>query len=127
MTRALAAAAAIVVCAWFALGIRQAHDTDAATAIVSGSAKLTAAQARRADSLLDGASTLNPDRQVDVLRAQVATKLGLKQRAEQILRPVVRGEPDNIVAWFAVVQAAPSVAIFKDGLHHIYLLNPRIK
>jgi predicted Zn-dependent protease len=127
MVRALAAVAAILVCAWFALGAHQAHDTDAATAIVDGSAKLTAAQANRANSLLDGASTLDPDRQIDVLRARVATARGQKEHAEQILRPVVRSEPDNIVAWFAVVQGAPSVAVFKDGLHHIYLLNPRIK
>ncbi len=64
---------AAVACAWFALGVRQAHDTDAATALVDG-AKLSASQARKADSLLKSAAALNPDREIDLLRAQVALR-----------------------------------------------------
>jgi hypothetical protein len=114
MLRAAVAAFALVACAWFALGARQAHELSAATAIVTGGPTLTAAQARHADSLLSSAATLNPDRQVDVLRAQVALEQGDPGRARSILTPVVRQEPDNLSAWvqYARASARDPVAFF---------------
>jgi predicted Zn-dependent protease len=106
------AAFAAVVAAWFAMGIRQAHDTDAATAILSANPRLTAAQARHATDLLQAARFLNPDRQVAVLRAQVDAARGDLRGARRILKRVVASEPDNLVAWIALARA--SVGDLKD-------------
>ncbi len=71
---------AVVACAWFALAIRAAHNSNRVSAIVSGQAPLTAAEAAHARSLLDAPRTLNPDTAVDLLRAKVA--LGTQRRGE---------------------------------------------
>ena len=49
--RAALLALALVACAWFAIGARQAHDLDSATAIVSGQTPLPAGQAGEAAAL----------------------------------------------------------------------------
>jgi hypothetical protein len=104
--RILAVVAAIVVCAWFALGVVQAHDTDAATTVIGASVHLTHAQALQADSLLSSAGTLNPDTTVTLLRGEAALKSGHPRRALAIELPVTRAEPLNVDAWAAVATAA---------------------
>ncbi len=113
-TRAAMIAVALVVGAWFALGVRQAIDTSRATSIVSGPGNLDPAGARRADSLLHAAGELNPDRTVDILRAQLQDSQGQSSRAERLLLRVVHSEPMNILAWFALATAAtdkPTVSL----------------
>ncbi len=100
---------AIVVCAWFALGIRQTRDTARATAIVSATQTPNAEQAARARSLLRSAGTLNPDRQLDVLRGQLALFRGENRSATRILEGVVHEEPQNVAAWVYLAQAAFNV------------------
>jgi len=97
--RGLTLVVAIVACAWFAVGIRQAHDTDAASAIVSGGHRLDAAAAARASSLLSGAAVLNPDRQVGLLRAELAAERGRRARAQRLALMVAHAEPRNVQAW----------------------------
>lgn len=97
--RALPAVIAIVVCLWFALGVRQAHDTAAAAAIVSSGHSVSAAQAARATSLLSDAAVLNPDRQVDLLRAELAAESGRRNEARRITLMVARAEPRNYQVW----------------------------
>jgi predicted Zn-dependent protease len=98
-------AIAVLATAWFALGIHQTDDLSAATAIAS-SAHPSAAAAARADRLLDSAATLNPDRTVQITRAQLALARGRARRARAILGGVVRDEPQNLDAWILLVRAS---------------------
>lgn len=102
--RGLTLVAAIVVCAWFAVGVRQAHDTVAAAAIVSGGHRLSAAAAARAASLLSGAATLNPDRQVGLLRAELAAERGRRALAQRLVLTVTHAEPRNPQAWLLLTK-----------------------
>lgn len=103
--RAALAALAVLAAAWFALGVRQAHDTARATAILSSS-KLTQAQAHRATRLLDAAAFLNPDREVEVLRARVDLARADKAGARAILRRVVSQEDSYLEAWIWLARAS---------------------
>lgn len=99
------ALAAVAVAAWFGLGWVQARDTQRAATLVSA-ANLSPAQAQAATSLLSSAGTLNPDRAVDLLRAQLASDQHHNRQALAILRSVTRAEPLNFEAWKAFVDAA---------------------
>jgi predicted Zn-dependent protease len=126
IARVLIACLGVVACAWFALGIRQAHDTDRVTTIVgglTGQQRLTAQQAARADSLLDSAATLNPTRTVDLLRARVALLRGHRPTARQILLGVVKSEPNNIDAWYGLATSASDGATVQHALARIAQLN----
>lgn len=125
--RIVLALAALVVGAWFALGVREAHEINRATSIVgglNGQHKLTAAQAAQARSLLSSASVLNPDRQVDVVRARVALLRNDRPLAVRILRGVVRAEPDNLEAWYGIATSASSGATVNAALAQISKLQP---
>jgi predicted Zn-dependent protease len=99
-------AVAVLLAAWFGLGVRQARDVAQATAIVSGSTPLTAAQARHASDLLHAAAFLNPDRQVDVLRARVDLGRGNEPGARAILKRVVSQERSYLEAWIWLARAS---------------------
>lgn len=98
----------LVVCAWFALGIRQATSLTAAETLVDAQTHATAAQARRVQSLLDEAAMLNPDREVDILRARILLERGQDRPALGIIEGVTRAEPQNIEAWLWLAHASPS-------------------
>jgi predicted Zn-dependent protease len=97
---------ALAVCAWFALGTRQSIDTNQAQKLVSNSRTLPTAQAQRALSLLGSAGTLNPDREVDILKGQVLLERGDPRAARAVLTAVTRAEPRNLDAWVKLAQAA---------------------
>jgi predicted Zn-dependent protease len=97
---------ALAACAWFALGIEQARDTDRATALLSSQTPLSPATASRVGSLLASAGTLNPDSTIDLLRSRLASLQHDPSRAIEILQEVTRREPLNISAWLALAQAA---------------------
>jgi hypothetical protein len=121
---------AVVLCAWFALGIRQAHEIDQATAIVSGlngQGKLDPAAASRARSLLSSAGVLNPDLQVDVLRARVALLTNNRASATRILLGVVHSEPMNLDAWYGLATSAQSGATISLALSRIAQLEPKTR
>ena len=123
----LALIGALVVCAWFALGIRQSHDLNAATGIVSARAPLTAGQARRATGLLDAAGRLNPDTAVDLARSQLALRQGNAARARAIALGVTRSEPQNIEAWLSYGSAsAHDPRAFARALRHLDALAPPV-
>jgi predicted Zn-dependent protease len=90
---------AIVVCAWFGLGIRQAREINRATSIIAQRGTIPAAQLRAAASALRSARTLNPDAEVNILRARLAVQQQQPRQAERILKTVVRGEPMNLEGW----------------------------
>jgi hypothetical protein len=105
-------ALAVVAAAWFALGVRQARDTARAAAIVSASARPTAAQARHASDLLSAAGFLNPDRLLDVLRARLDLVRGDEPAARAILKRVTHDERFYLDAWVWLARA--SVGDLKD-------------
>ncbi len=122
------AALGLLATAWFALGVYQSHAVSEARSIAAGAGRLTGAQARHADHLLRDAGTLNPDRTVDVLRAQVALARGDAAGSRRILSGVVAGEPENLDAWIALARA--STANFRQrqiALLRILKLAPPAK
>jgi predicted Zn-dependent protease len=114
LLRVAAGVIALVCCAWFALGARQAIDLSRATAIASQQRPLGPKQVRRARSLLDEAGTLNPDQQVNVVRAELAIDQGENSRARQILHAVIHREVNNLQAWLTYARAS------KDDLVQAY-------
>jgi len=124
--RWICAALALVVCAWFALGIRQAVNTSRASAIANQGSYLTAAQVRRVSSLADSARLLNPDKEPDVLLGQAEVEHGDFQRARRVLQRVTRSEPRNIEAWVWITKASGSdPVLFYAALIHVRELEPR--
>jgi predicted Zn-dependent protease len=106
IVRAAAALLALVVCAWFAIGIRQSVDTNRASALIGGGTRLTAPQVRRARSQLSSAAFLNPDLTIELLRGQLALDQGRKAAAERAIESVTRREPLNLIAWVKLIVAA---------------------
>jgi hypothetical protein len=106
LVRAAVVVVSTAIAAWFAVGVRQAHGIAAAGSIVGGGARVNAASARRATNLLSAAGQLNPDTQVDVLRAQLYLDLGNRPAARRVLERVVKEEPDNAVAWEWLAKAS---------------------
>lgn len=107
LARAAAVMLALVLCAWFAVGIRQAHETGAAARIVNSSGPVTAADAAHARSLLSAAAILNPDAQVDLLRGTLALRQGNLADGARIATDVIRSEPMNVQAWLLLAEASP--------------------
>ena len=97
---------ALAACAWFALGVRQTRDTNRAAAILAAPGTLTPADAARVTTLLNDAGTLNPDRQVQLLRAALAVREGHSPAARAIVFGVLASEPQNIDAWVALARAS---------------------
>jgi hypothetical protein len=96
---------ALVLCAWFGLGIVQAHDTNTATTIINEPG-MSAKQAKHVRALLRGAGTLNPDLQVQLLRGRLALLENDRARAVGIFRDATRREPMNVQAWLLLAEAA---------------------
>lgn len=125
--RVLGVALALAGCAWFIVGIQQANDTADASALVSGPAPLSAARAAHARALLHSAGQLNPDTQVDLLRAQFDRDQGDYGAARVVIRSVLRAEPQNAQAWLALAHSANgNRQIFYTALIHIRALVPPV-
>jgi predicted Zn-dependent protease len=118
-------ALAILGCAWFVLGIRQAHETARATAIIARRGVLTATELSNAASLLRSARVLNPDAEVEILRGRLTLAANHPRRAMQILEAVARDEPLNLEAWVWLAGVAlgdPPEA--RVAVAHINRLDP---
>jgi hypothetical protein len=100
------AAVAVVACAWFVLSARQAHDLDAATALLQKQSGYTAAGSARTRSLLDSASFLEPGTDVTLLRARLAMEQHRWKRARRLVDQATRAEPDNLQAWISALDLA---------------------
>ena len=123
--RILIAALCVVVCAWFVVAARDAHEVDAAASTLASGQSASPAALRSAASQLDAAAFLNPDQQVGVLRG----RLGLAEHrfgaARRVLERVTRDEPMNLDAWILLVGASlskPSEA--RAALAQIARLDP---
>lgn len=124
LARVVTAGVALVVVAWFALGAHQARELDHARTLISAASSLSAAQAARADSMLAAAGTLNPDQEVNLLRARVALLKGDRPQAARILEQLVRSEPLNLEGWVWLAQAAVSDrTIFGQAILNIRRLD----
>lgn len=99
-------ALAVVVCAWFALGIEQSHDQSRAVALMAEPGRTSSSQTAHILHLLGRAATLNPDRQIDLLRAQADLRAGNDTSALRTAQAVVRAEPQNATAWVVLSYAA---------------------
>jgi thioredoxin-like negative regulator of GroEL len=89
-------ALALLMSAWLGIGLRQESSAERARELIE---RPGAPPAREVADLLDRAGWLNPDREVDFMRAQLAFETGDQPRAQHILSDVVADEPQNIVAW----------------------------
>lgn len=124
--RVLVAAVAVVACAWFALGAREARDTAKATSILDGSSRLSAAQAQRTRSLLSSAATLNPDREVTILKARLALVQGNASAATRLLKGVIDAEPRNLEAWMHLAIADHAPADLAVTIRKLAELDPQL-
>lgn len=120
---------AVVVCAWFGLGIVQAQDADHATTILASANALSATQRAHVVSLLDSADALNPGTGIELLRAQLAAVENHTQLEGRILETVTRAEPLNLDAWLALAKwgLAHDHAVLNTSVTHISALDPRLK
>ena len=114
---------AVVACAWFVLGARQAHEVDQATNVVTASSP-TAAQLRAAAGQLHSAAFLNPDRTVDILQARVAILQHRLPQARRILTAVTRDEPQNLEGWIWYTGANLGRPAGRMGRARITALDP---
>jgi hypothetical protein len=99
------AAVAVLACAWFVVGLRQAHEIDAATNLLNnGGTERSAAVQQHARSLLDSAAFINPGVDVTLLRAQLAENEGAWANAARVLYQAASAEPDNLSVWIAYLR-----------------------
>jgi thioredoxin-like negative regulator of GroEL len=124
--RGLLALMALAACAWFGLGVVQARDTSQAQSILGAQPSLGPAEARHVTSLLWGASTLNPDRDVSILRAKLDLLEGRRAAATAVMRKVVGSEPDNIEAWVQMAQTDHTPAGLERAIRNLARLDPRL-
>jgi len=115
----------IVICAWFAVGIRQAHDTARVTALLGSGPPLSHSQVNDVNSLLHSAAQLNPDTTVTMLRAQLASELDRRRQATRLLLRVVHEEPMNAPAWEQLAGTTTNHTIYIQSLITIANLLPR--
>ena len=129
LARGAVLAVAVLACAWFVVGIRQAANTTRATTAISSGTDLSAARAARIASWLNAAGWLNPDQQVNVLRGQLALDQNQRAHAELIVERVTRKEPDNLQAWLVLLQATldRDRRVFDIAVKALYRLDPRAK
>jgi Flp pilus assembly protein TadD len=123
--RAALLALALAAAAWFAIGARQARDTNQASSIIATGGPLSRAQAAHASALLGSAGFLNPDSEVDVLRARLERARGDVAGARAILNRVVAREPDDAEAWFQLASSsAGSPSTFVRAVFNFLRLDP---
>ena len=125
--RIAAAIVALVVCAWFALGAHDAISLSRAEAIINAQPYTTAARAKHAESLLNEAATLNPDRQVLIDRTHILLERHEELPARRIALGVTRAEPQNIEAWLWLAHAAGTTPkLYFYALRRVHGLEPII-
>lgn len=130
MVRIAAICLALIIGAWFALGWVQARDEGQAAALLSATSSPSATQAARIRSLLGSAATLNPDRTVDLSRAQLASDLHDHSASIGILERVTRSEPQNALAWTQLgfsAGAAGEVALARQAATQVARLVPPVR
>lgn len=118
---------AIVVCLWFALGVRQAVDGTRAAAALARAQHVDPATATRIAAQLDHASALNPDQTVSILRAQLLVERGYRERGLKLLGNVIRAEPMNLEAWRAIAADATAPQTLREAFVGVGRLVPPVR
>jgi hypothetical protein len=96
---------AVIVCAWFIVGIRQVHAINGATKLLNDvSRERSPAVQQHARSLLNEAAFLQPGVDVTLLRVQLAENALDYGRAGQLMRQATAAEPDNVRVWLAYLK-----------------------
>lgn len=103
--RVLAAALAAVICAAFAVGIRQASSVNALDALLQTRDGPTPAQHRAAASDLRSAAFGYPGQDVHILAARAALWEHRYTHAKAMAQSITRLEPDNLQAWVLIAVA----------------------
>jgi Tfp pilus assembly protein PilF len=126
--RVAIAALAVAACAWFVIGVIQSNNESRATALIDGSGTPTPAQTAQIQDWLDTAGTLNPDRNIDLLRAQAEVRAGQSAKALVLMKRVVRDEPRNADAWvvFGFAAQAQSPALARMAHAQVLKLAPPV-
>ena len=109
--RVLAVAVALVVAAWFAVGVRQAASVDAAQAEIGKLPDPTPDRLQRIERRLDRAEWLDVGQAVEIVRARAVLQQLDLPRGRRLLLRVLAAEPENVEAWallsFATLDDAP--------------------
>ncbi len=126
VARSLAVLVAVIIAAWFGLSARQAHSVDGAMAILSNASTPSPRQERQVSDLLNSAAPLNPDRQVALLRGNLAQLEGDRGKALRLFLSVTRSEPLNLNAWYDVANADTNPHTLKGALRQIAALAPDV-
>jgi formate-dependent phosphoribosylglycinamide formyltransferase (GAR transformylase) len=103
--RVVAVAVAAVMCAGFAIGVRQARGSSEVTALLATGHGLTPSQQRSAASDLSSAALGYPGQDVRILAASVALRERRFAYAMSIARSINRAEPDNLQGWVVLAAA----------------------
>lgn len=114
-----------MIAAWFVVQARDAHDLDRATAALELAPHPSPPQATIVRRLLGGASFLNPDTTVDLLRARLALVTGHRAQSARIAERVTRREPMNVEAWLVLAEAFPNLRVLRQAVTHVARLDPR--
>jgi predicted Zn-dependent protease len=128
--RVLGAAAAVLVAAWLAFGLRaaaleQRGNRDLRQAVSNPGDK---AAAQRAASNFDRASRLNPDRLPRSYYAQLLVIQGQRDRGLALSDELTRTEPDNQEIWetsLAIALATKDAARQTRAVRRLKQLNPQ--
>ena len=121
---------ALVVAAWFGLGAWQTDNLNRAETIINAQTHTTAARARKAESLLDDAATLNPDRTVEIDRIHILLERNDVAAARGIAGELIRAEPQNLGTWIWVAHVGlagngSQRQLFELAARHISELDPQ--
>lgn len=123
--RVLGAGLALVVCAWFVVGLRQAQGTTHAEAFVTTHQHASRAEGHTVRASLSEASLLNPDTTVTLLRGRLAGELGQSGQAARLITPITRQEPQNLDAWLSLAYVSGhDPAVFARALAQVKRLDP---
>lgn len=97
--RILVVALAAVICAAFAIAVRQARSSSDLTVLLATGNVLTPSWQRSAASDLSSAAFDYPGQDVRILAVQVALREHRFVYAMSIARSITRAEPDNLQGW----------------------------
>lgn len=118
---------AIVVCAWFVVGARQAHEVDVATNLLDTGVAGHPADSQHTASLLKSADFMFPGTDVKLLRARLDMELHQYPQAKVLVDQARTSEPDNVNAWISALDLSlvdPSAEHPSQVLSHLHTLDP---
>jgi tetratricopeptide (TPR) repeat protein len=100
----------VAVLAWLAIGLRNARlEADGASLIGSSPATASPERLAEARDAYRRAGERNPDTGPEIRAAGIANFTGQPEEAVELLRDVVRREPENFDAWLVLASAAAEI------------------